>query len=57
VYYNREVPDALTYFSYMFYFHGIMCGPLAFYSDYIKFINGDNYKIPHPSSVSKVKVT
>ncbi|XP_076456684.1 lysophospholipid acyltransferase 6-like [Babylonia areolata] len=36
----RQVPDLLSFFSFMFYFHGMMCGPLSFYSDYMAFING-----------------
>ena len=30
----------------MFYFHGILCGPLSFYNDYIAFINGSNFSQP-----------
>ena len=36
----------LQYLSFMFYFHGIMVGPLTFYNDYIAFIDGTNYVKP-----------
>ena len=36
----RSMPDPLAYTSYVFSFHNIMCGPLVFYSDYIRFIEG-----------------
>jgi len=29
--------------SYVFSFHGLMCGPFCFYKDYIAFIDGSNY--------------
>jgi len=29
--------------SYVFCFHGLMCGPFCFYKDYIAFIDGSNY--------------
>ncbi|KAK7480112.1 hypothetical protein BaRGS_00028672 [Batillaria attramentaria] len=45
----KEVPDLLSFFSFMFYFHGVMCGPLAFYSDYMAFIDG-SYLTSFPSS-------
>lgn len=45
----KEVPDLLSFCSFMFYFHGIMCGPLAFYSDYMAFIDG-SYVVTFPSS-------
>nr|KAI8732524.1 membrane-bound O-acyltransferase domain-containing protein 2 [Biomphalaria glabrata] len=34
----KKLPDLLEYLSYMFYFHGIMVGPLTFFNDYIAFI-------------------
>lgn len=40
----RSLPNVLHFGSYMFCFHGIIIGPLAFYADYIHFINGDWYK-------------
>ncbi|XP_076437992.1 lysophospholipid acyltransferase 6-like [Babylonia areolata] len=46
----RRVPDVLSFYSYMFYFHGIMVGPLAFYSDYMAFIEGTDVQQPPPAS-------
>ncbi|CAG5124481.1 unnamed protein product, partial [Candidula unifasciata] len=45
----RKLPNILEYFSYMFYFHGIMVGPLTFYNDYIAFIDGTNFSKPGSS--------
>jgi len=39
----KEIPSVLEFYSYMFYFHGIMVGPLCFYADYKRFIEGKNY--------------
>ncbi|XP_048780362.2 lysophospholipid acyltransferase 2-like [Ostrea edulis] len=36
----EKIPSVLEYFSYVFSFHNIMVGPLVFYNDYIKFIEG-----------------
>jgi hypothetical protein len=36
--------------------HGIMAGPLAFYSEYQEFIDGTNYDKPNPSNVSNVSL-
>lgn len=41
-----KLPSLLQYLSFMFYFHGIMVGPLTFYNDYIAFIDGTNYVKP-----------
>lgn len=46
--YFRAVPDVLSFYSFMFYFHGIMCGPLSFYSDYMAFIDGSYLHTPPP---------
>lgn len=48
----KEVPHPVTFYSYIFCFHGIMAGPLAFFSEYQEFINGSNYDKPNPSRVS-----
>ncbi|KAL3889419.1 hypothetical protein ACJMK2_001763 [Sinanodonta woodiana] len=40
----KKCPDLLTFWSYIFYFHGFMSGPLAFFSDYIDFIDGSNFR-------------
>lgn len=39
----RSFPSLLEYSSYVFSFHGIMCGPFCFYNDYVAFINGTNF--------------
>jgi len=39
----REFPSVIELASYVFCFHGIMCGPFCFYKDYIAFIDGSNY--------------
>ena len=33
------------YLSYIFYFQGILVGPLCFYTDYIDFIEGSNFEV------------
>ncbi|KAL8610654.1 hypothetical protein ACOMHN_047223 [Nucella lapillus] len=49
----REVPDVLSFYSFMFYFHGMMCGPLSFYCDYMAFIRGtDIQHAARPASIS-----
>jgi hypothetical protein len=55
-YFFREVPHPVTFYSYIFCFHGIMAGPLAFYSEYQEFIDGTNYDKPNPSNVSNVSL-
>ena len=42
----REFPSVMELVSYVFCFHGIMCGPFCFYKDYIAFIDGSNYAAP-----------
>lgn len=39
----REFPPVLDYFSYMFHFQTVFAGPLSFYTDYLKFIDGENF--------------
>ncbi|KAH9496190.1 Lysophospholipid acyltransferase 2, partial [Bulinus truncatus] len=50
----RKLPSLLQYFSYMFYFHGIMVGPLTFFNDYISFVEGrylhEIHSRTHPNS-------
>lgn len=41
----RKFPTLLEFFSYVFCFHGIMCGPFCFYKDYVNFIDGSNYRV------------
>ncbi|KAI1283130.1 Lysophospholipid acyltransferase 1 [Halotydeus destructor] len=55
----RKKPTLLEYFSYVFSFQTVMCGPLVYYNDYIDFITEENYRkhshntqeSPSPSSV------
>ncbi|CAG5059737.1 unnamed protein product [Parnassius apollo] len=35
-----KIPSPLEYFAYTLAFQTLMCGPVVFYSDYIKFIEG-----------------
>lgn len=37
-----EKPSLLEFLSYIFYFHGMMCGPPCTYADYKRFIEGTN---------------
>eukprot|EP00118_Oscarella_pearsei_P020786 m.228496 g.228496 ORF g.228496 m.228496 type:complete len:306 (+) comp40043_c0_seq64:6719-7636(+) len=41
----REIPSVLEYFSYAFNFPTNLIGPLCFYRDYIRFIEGKHHKI------------
>lgn len=48
-----EVPTPLDYLSYLFSFQTILTGPLCFYTDYQKFITGENFaenksQVPNP---------
>ncbi|CAH0750856.1 unnamed protein product [Diatraea saccharalis] len=36
----EQIPSPLEYFAYTLAFQTLMCGPVVFYSDYIKFIEG-----------------
>ena len=49
--FNRETPTLLQSASYIFCFHGLMCGPFCFYKDYIAFIDGTNYTSVKPEKV------
>jgi hypothetical protein len=52
------MPTVLEYFSYMFHFQALMCGPVLFYRDYIDFIHGYSLlKHGPPSSVRKIIYT
>ncbi|KAK7867959.1 hypothetical protein R5R35_005301 [Gryllus longicercus] len=48
----KKMPTALEYFSYMFHFQALMCGPVLFYRDYIDFIDGHNFLKHAPPSTS-----
>lgn len=36
----EKIPSPLEYFAFTLAFQTLMCGPVVFYSDYIKFIEG-----------------
>lgn len=38
----KKNPSILEFFSYIFSFQTLMCGPLVYYNDYIEFITGEN---------------
>jgi lysophospholipid acyltransferase 1/2 len=40
-----NIPSPIEYLSYIFYFHGIIVGPLCFYKDYCDFVEGKNLLI------------
>ncbi len=40
-------------FCYVFHFAGVICGPLCFYSDYVDYVTGDNYKRLRDSEMVK----
>lgn len=40
----RRRPSLLEYFSYLFAFQTLMCGPLIYYNDYVDFITEENFK-------------
>ena len=46
---RRKCPNLLEFTSYIFCFHGLMCGPFCFYKDYQAYICGTNY----PSAVTR----
>lgn len=39
----RDFPSLLEFSSYIFCFHGLMCGPFCFYKDFLAFIDGSSY--------------
>ena len=41
---NRKKPTILEFFSYLFQFPTLLCGPLVYYNDYIEFIDGHNFE-------------
>lgn len=40
----RKMPSILEYYSYVLDFHVILSGPVIFYTDYIEFIEGVNFR-------------
>ncbi|GIY13449.1 lysophospholipid acyltransferase 2 [Caerostris extrusa] len=54
----RHIPTLLEFFSYIFHFQALMCGPLVFYSDYVDFVEGKSFvKDISPSAVVLRKVS
>lgn len=43
----KTVPTLLEFFGYVFQYQCILAGPNVFYSDYLNFITGDNFKVPN----------
>lgn len=53
----RHSPTVLEFFSYIFHFQALMCGPLIFYNDYVDFIEGRSYvKCQSPTAIVARKV-
>ncbi|KAL5014016.1 hypothetical protein ScPMuIL_008286 [Solemya velum] len=52
----REMPSALQYYSYLFHFHGIIVGPMCFYSDYISFVEGTEL-VKHQKKIEASGIT
>ena len=52
-----KIPNLLEFYSYMFYFHGVMVGPLCFYADYKRFVEGRNYRRDPVSGIWKDEIT
>nr|CAD7405084.1 unnamed protein product [Timema cristinae] len=50
----KKMPTLLEYFSFMFHFQALMCGPVVFYRDYMDFIDGTNFLKHAPSSSGKL---
>ncbi|XP_019632895.1 PREDICTED: lysophospholipid acyltransferase 2-like [Branchiostoma belcheri] len=40
----RRIPSPLEYYSYMFYFVGVLAGPLTYYADFKSWMEGTNLK-------------
>lgn len=41
----EKIPSPLEYFAYTLAFQTLMCGPVVFYTDYIKFIEGSHVEV------------
>ncbi|GMS92312.1 hypothetical protein PENTCL1PPCAC_14487, partial [Pristionchus entomophagus] len=58
----KRVPGLIPYLSYIFHFQAVLTGPLAFYTDYVKFISGTHVptdakgKLPDPTSEAVTKL-
>jgi hypothetical protein len=47
-----NIPTPIEFLSYIFYFHGIIVGPLCFFKDYCDFIEGRNLLVIPTSKVT-----
>ncbi len=47
-----DIPSPIEFVSYIFYFHGIIVGPLCFFKDYRDFIEGRNILVIPTSSTT-----
>ena len=39
-----HIPSVLEFFAYVFQFTNVLCGPMVYYTDYIEFIDGTNFR-------------
>lgn len=46
------MPPLADYLSFIFHFQAILTGPLSFYTDYMKFVSGENLKPVNGHTVS-----
>jgi hypothetical protein len=56
VLFDRKRPSFLEFYSYVFQFSSLLCGPLVFYNDYIEFIEGKNFTRHIESSSTRTKI-
>jgi lysophospholipid acyltransferase 1/2 len=47
-----NIPTPIEFLSYIFYFHGIIVGPLCFFKDYCDFIDGQNLLVIPTSKIT-----
>ena len=53
VIFSRKRPTFLEFYSYVFQFPTLMCGPLVFFNDYIEYIYGKNFDRHLESSLTR----
>lgn len=51
LFFFREIPTILEYISYMFSFQTVLTGPLCFYTDYQRFISGENLNVKNQTVI------
>ncbi|TKR58695.1 hypothetical protein L596_030106 [Steinernema carpocapsae] len=47
----KDVPPILDFMSFFFHFQSVLTGPLCFYTDYMRFISGENVREPSKTGV------